>query len=206
MEKCDNLLILEPFSVQLKKICRSVFSVESVSWKEVHIKVSDNKPYILAVSSQLNQKQKKSLSQLRINSKNCYIAVFNAPCQLTTAELLSYGNLRGFFPSDISKQQLYTSLLQLAGGHYSLPDDISQQLIEYYQSKFVRFSKPDISNLTVREKEILKHLRQGMSNNELADKLFISEHTVKSHLYKIFKKIKVKNRNNAITWAYKYLP
>ncbi|WCE29994.1 response regulator transcription factor [Vibrio sp. SCSIO 43137] len=124
---------------------------------------------------------------------------------MTTAELLSYGNLRGIFPSNIAEQALSKALFKLAHEHYSLPEDISEQLLQHYQSCIVRFGDPTICNLTFREKELLRHLRQGMSNNQLADKLFISEHTVKSHLYKIFKKIKVKNRNSAVAWAYKYL-
>jgi len=209
MEKIYHLLITEPFSVRtsylLKKAAGSVFTVESVSWEQVHKKVSDNKPYVLAVNASLNQEQRKNLSKLRLNNKNCYIAVFNAAMKMTTAELLSYGNLRGIFPSNIAEQALSKALLNLAHGHYSLPEDISEQLLQHFQSCIVRFGDPNICNLTFREKELLRHLRQGMSNNQLADKLFISEHTVKSHLYKIFKKIKVKNRSNAVAWAYKYL-
>ncbi|QSA20115.1 DNA-binding response regulator, partial [Vibrio furnissii] len=41
----------------------------------------------------------------------------------------------------------------------------------------------------------------GASNMQMAESLFISEFTVKSHLYQIFKKLSVKNRTQAITWA-----
>lgn len=209
MEKDYNLLITEPFparsSYLLKKAAGSIFIIESVSWEQVHKNVNDNRPCILAVNSRLNNEQRKILNQLRLNNKNCFIAVFNAPEKMTTSELLSYGNFRGFFPSNITQERLKESLPKLAHGHYLLPEETTEQLIQYYQSCIVRFGDPSICNLTFREKELLKHLRQGLSNNQLADKLFISEHTVKSHLYKIFKKIKVKNRSNAVAWAYKYL-
>jgi ATP/maltotriose-dependent transcriptional regulator MalT len=41
----------------------------------------------------------------------------------------------------------------------------------------------------------------GASNTEIADSLFVSEHTVKSHLYNVFKKLNVKNRLQAVSWA-----
>jgi len=45
----------------------------------------------------------------------------------------------------------------------------------------------------------------GASNMEIADSLFLSEHTVKTHLYNVFKKLNVKNRTQAVTWAKEYL-
>ncbi|MDF4796493.1 response regulator transcription factor, partial [Vibrio parahaemolyticus] len=55
--------------------------------------------------------------------------------------------------------------------------------------------------LTRREMQVLSALCQGGSNLDIADSLFVSEHTVKSHLYSIFRKLEVKNRMQAITWA-----
>jgi ATP/maltotriose-dependent transcriptional regulator MalT len=45
----------------------------------------------------------------------------------------------------------------------------------------------------------------GASNTEIADTLFVSEHTIKSHLYNVFKKLNVKNRLQAVSWAKDYL-
>ncbi|EPH5597647.1 response regulator transcription factor, partial [Vibrio alginolyticus] len=55
--------------------------------------------------------------------------------------------------------------------------------------------------LTRREVQVLKMLKEGGSNMEIADSLFISEHTIKSHLYNIFRKLEVKNRTQATSWA-----
>lgn len=59
--------------------------------------------------------------------------------------------------------------------------------------------------LTDREKEIIGFIAVGATNQEIADKLCISLHTVKSHLYKLFKKIDVPNRLQASLWAIKHL-
>ena len=55
--------------------------------------------------------------------------------------------------------------------------------------------------LTRREKEILRMLALGISNQNIADKLCISPHTVKTHIYNLYKKIKVTNRHQAVQWA-----
>ena len=53
-------------------------------------------------------------------------------------------------------------------------------------------------SLTQREREILRHVYEGKSNAEIAETLFISESTVKTHIYNIFRKLGVKNRIEAV--------
>ena len=64
-----------------------------------------------------------------------------------------------------------------------------------------RLFKADSATLTSREIEVLSVLVSGAKNEEIAEKLFISPHTVKSHLYAIYKKIDVSNRLQAVLWA-----
>jgi DNA-binding NarL/FixJ family response regulator len=59
--------------------------------------------------------------------------------------------------------------------------------------------------LTLREKEILFKIAAGESNKEIANALFISLHTVKSHIYNIYRKIGVENRMRAAHWAARHL-
>ncbi len=59
----------------------------------------------------------------------------------------------------------------------------------------------EIEPLTAREKEVLTLVSQGASNQQIAEKLFVREVTVKTHLNSIFKKLKVSNRTQAVLLA-----
>ena len=58
--------------------------------------------------------------------------------------------------------------------------------------------KTDLDNLTAKEKDVMELVSQGLSNKQIADKLFVREVTIKSHLNNIFKKLKVENRTQAV--------
>ena len=60
---------------------------------------------------------------------------------------------------------------------------------------------PSTSQLTLREREILRLIAAGLSNQAIADRLFISANTVKTHISNIYKKINADNRVQAILWA-----
>nr|WP_267869103.1 helix-turn-helix transcriptional regulator [Shewanella electrodiphila] len=74
------------------------------------------------------------------------------------------------------------------------------ELLQHYRTDFKPSAQPTTA-LTSRELDVLALLPTCKSNIEIADILFVSEHTVKSHLYKVFKKIDVKNRLQAMSWV-----
>jgi len=55
--------------------------------------------------------------------------------------------------------------------------------------------------LTKRERQILKLIKDGATNLDIAESLEVSEHTIKSHLYNVYKKIGVRNRLEASNWV-----
>ena len=56
-------------------------------------------------------------------------------------------------------------------------------------------------SLSVREVEVLRYLSDGLTNREIADRLFITEGTTKGHLHRIFRKLDVRNRTAAVAKA-----
>ncbi|MBT1442950.1 DNA-binding response regulator [Shewanella sp. JM162201] len=63
----------------------------------------------------------------------------------------------------------------------------------------------DSDKLTIREREVLQALLSGSTNLDIANRLFVSESTIKTHLYRAFRKIGVSSRGQAIAWAQTHL-
>lgn len=80
---------------------------------------------------------------------------------------------------------------------------LSKRIMEPGKGSVASLAAADI--LTSREKEILVGLASGASNEDIADDLSISPHTVRTHIYNIYKKINTTNRLQAMLWVAKYL-
>ena len=116
---------------------------------------------------------------------------------------LQYG-VRGFFYQRENLQLILKGVKTLFSGEIWLSREILAECAATNTRKIV----PSIENeagLTSRELEILALISIGANNDDIAEKLFISPHTVKTHLYHIFKKINVPSRLQAALWAAKNL-
>lgn len=78
---------------------------------------------------------------------------------------------------------------------------LAQEYIMHYRAGAPAVTSQVYTRLTRREQQIIKLLGSGASNIEIADKLYVSENTVKTHLHNVFKKINAKNRLQALIWA-----
>jgi DNA-binding NarL/FixJ family response regulator len=89
-------------------------------------------------------------------------------------------------------------------GEFWIPRELTHRLLAELLKKTseVKYKKPEnIYQLSRREIEILQAMASGLSNFEISTKLFISQKTVKAHIYHIFKKMGVKSRTRAIVKA-----
>lgn len=128
----------------------------------------------------------------------------NAEPNLRIESLLTWSNLKGLFYFEDDFDKVMMGLKGILNGENWLSRDILNQLIGYLLSLNNTVGELETKlemELTRRELQVLSALCQGGSNLDIADSLFVSEHTVKSHLYSIFRKLEVKNRMQAITWA-----
>jgi DNA-binding NarL/FixJ family response regulator len=141
------------------------------------------------------------LNAFEINLQQVETVVINVSKRLQTEELLSFGNLKGLFYHNNSIEKVVAGLKKIRQGQNALPQHVTSQLLHYYRHLFQNHNLSATVSLTTRELEILRCLQTGTTNTQIADNLFISEYTVKSHLYQIFKKISVKNRAQAVAWA-----
>ena len=112
--------------------------------------------------------------------------------------------VKGFFYRNDPLDQMLKGLRSLLRGEIWASRDILVEVALQSRMKKTRAVHEE-TTLTHREVEILALLSIGSSNDEIAEKLFISANTVKTHLYRVFKKIKVPNRFQAALWAAKNL-
>lgn len=128
---------------------------------------------------------------------------------LTTFDLdeYVYNALRvgasGFLLKDVAPDQLIAAVRLVQTGDALLAPSITRRLIERYAARRTFDSKRnEIESLTEREADVLRLMARGMANQEIAEKLFVSEATVKTHVAHILDKLGVENRVQAVVTAY----
>lgn len=133
---------------------------------------------------------------------NVTLAAFNVRDMDHATELLVSAELKGFFYRDDRLDMICRGIDCLLAGELWMSRRLMAKLIAHYRDRpapvVTGYKAP--AGLTRRELEITTHLAMGASNQEIANKLFVSEHTVKTHIYNIYRKINVRNRVQALNW------
>lgn len=133
-------------------------------------------------------KELKSLSPFTIA-----IIIVDNPDYYDIQGLISYG-VMGCLPIRLRPRQIVMAVeLIVSAGILCLPR-LSPRVFGHYQES----SKDILHLLTAREKEILHMLRKNNSNQEMADELYLSISTVKTHLRSIFRKLGLRSRREAL--------
>ncbi|WP_433683430.1 response regulator [Nocardia sp. CA-119907] len=110
----------------------------------------------------------------------------------------------GFLLKDVRREQLVEAVRVVAAGEALLAPAVTRRLIADLAHRGQ--PRPDLrrqlDELTERERDILRNLARGLSNAELAAALVVSEHTVKSHISSVFTKLGLRDRAQAVVFAY----
>ncbi|NER81113.1 MAG: response regulator transcription factor [Leptolyngbya sp. SIO1D8] len=108
----------------------------------------------------------------------------------------------GYLPKNHIVTELFSAIHTIELGHIYLSQDVLSQFFYLFQSHAQKaLEKCQRLRLSKREQEVLKLLSRGESNEAIANELFISVATVKSHFTSIFEKLEVKTRTQAIIRA-----
>ena len=128
------------------------------------------------------------------------MAMFNVPHEFTIEKIALKCGTRGLLYSDDRAEDLVNGICAMNSGELWFSRQIlSECLQDSYVGK--ELPVPAGHSLSEREIELLRALATGATNDAIADMLFISPHTVKTHLHNIFQKINVDNRLQAVLWA-----
>jgi DNA-binding NarL/FixJ family response regulator len=129
---------------------------------------------------------------------------------LTTFDLDGYvyesmrAGASGFLLKSGRPQELVAGVRAAVAGDTLLAPPITRRLVEAFVHRPPpgTSSPPELEELTPREVEVLRHMAGGQSNAEIARELFVSEDTVKTHASRIFMKLGLRDRTQAVILAY----
>ena len=129
---------------------------------------------------------------------------------LTTFDLDEYvyealrAGASGFLLKDVPRATLIDGVRTVAAGESLLAPAITRKLIERFVSApLVTDERPaEMALLSGREQDVLMRIARGRSNAEIAAELFLSEATVKTHVAAVLRKLDLRDRVQAVVWAY----
>src|SRR5690554_5934379 len=113
----------------------------------------------------------------------------------------------GYMLKDEEPAHLIQAIKRIGAGESVFPSDLMEKVMNRYHRLSEEYSRIqsaatlDELQLTPRELEVLQCIVQGMSNKEIATRLFISEKTVKNHITSLFRKLNVDDRTQAAVYA-----
>jgi len=128
------------------------------------------------------------------------IAVINADESVAFGHIVTRPGVKGVFFRDTSQENIVKGIQAIFNGDYWLPRKILCEHLE--RTRLIQRPAPsEATRLTRKEIETLRLLATGNSTLYIATKLHVSPHTVKTHIYHLFRKIRVRNRVQAAQWA-----
>jgi DNA-binding NarL/FixJ family response regulator len=109
----------------------------------------------------------------------------------------------GFLLKDSRREQLVGAIRTVAAGDAVLHPDLTRRLLDRFGRGPVPDGVPErLRSLTEREREVLGLLAHGLTNAEIAERLFLSQATVKTHLGSVTRKLELRDRVHAVVTAY----
>ena len=108
---------------------------------------------------------------------------------------------RGYVTKTISGPELVEAVLRVADGDAVFSPRLAGFVLDAFAADFRGPVDPELDQLTVREKEVLRHLARGYSYKEIARQLSISIKTVETHASAVLRKLQLTNRHQLSRWA-----
>ncbi len=128
---------------------------------------------------------------------------------LTTFDLDDYvydalhAGASGFLLKDVGREELVAAVRVIAGGDALLAPSVTRRLLsDFVRRRPSQATGPAVDALTNRERDTLALLAQGLSNAQIAEQMFVSEHTVKTHVGNVLHKLALRDRIHAVIYAY----
>jgi two-component system nitrate/nitrite response regulator NarL len=139
-----------------------------------------------------------AISAIRSDRPETKIVVLTFHKEHSLALMAFRSGANGYIQKDISTSSLIASLRAVQRGEAAISREMAGRMVdEFSRIELNVLRKEDLDRLTPRELDILEQLRAHATNHEIASSLSISEHTVKSHVSNILKKLHLRRRQQA---------
>lgn len=136
------------------------------------------------------------ISELCASNPESTIAIYDVEDISQLSQYLCIQGVNGMFSHDESVEVIQKGMLALSQGESFFPRGITDVLMNRVKLQSGH-SAIELSLLSKKEREILKTLSLGKTNNDIAEEMNLSFHTVKTHVYNIYKKLNINNRSEA---------
>ncbi|MCG9746248.1 LuxR C-terminal-related transcriptional regulator [Shewanella sp. Isolate8] len=169
-----------------------------VTPESVEVTMSEGNYSLVVIDLATIDVQRAYQVQKQIEKRHSARVVFlHYPKQIDARFLISPITAAVFY-GDASLEQIGKALANVLRGQTVIPHTLLSASADQEQLD-------GADNLTIREREVLQALLTGSTNVDIANQLFVSESTIKTHLYRVFRKIGVSSRGQAIAWAQTHL-
>jgi len=135
----------------------------------------------------------------------CFFVLCNAEPDLRFEKNALDNGIQGIFYNNDPLPLISKGICAVLKGDLWYPRKTLKKIFMEKRSPSNSSLDPPVSRLTGREKQVLSRIASGCASKAIADNLDISIHTVKTHIYNIYRKINATNRLQATLWATKYL-
>jgi DNA-binding NarL/FixJ family response regulator len=158
---------------------------------------SERNPDLVLVDFRLLIQDSSLIDGLREKSQ-ANVVILAIPEEIEKAPEALKSGAKGYLSYSQNSDEFTKALSLLAAGSVVVSNVAGEQV----QSS-IKNGIEDIGNISEREREVTKLVAQGATNREIANKLMVSQHTVKIHLHNILNKLDLKNRQQLAAYAIK---
>jgi DNA-binding NarL/FixJ family response regulator len=151
-------------------------------------------PSVVVYPPQDDEELASGVRKLKQLAPEAAVVVIGATADLSLARAAVLAEADGFLHACMPPEQIVRALHKAQTGQAVLPRELLMELVKEMVAKE---RGPDLSSLSWRKVEILEMVAEGLSNTQIAKRLYLSESTVKQHLRFAYKALGVKNRNQA---------
>jgi DNA-binding NarL/FixJ family response regulator len=154
----------------------------------------DGAPSVIVYSPKGEDELASGVKELKELNPQAAVVVFGAWADLSLARAAVGAEADGFLHAGMPPGQIARALHKAQNGEEVLPREL---LREWVAETMAKEQGPDLAGLGERKVEILDLVAKGLTNAQIAKRLYLAESTIKQHLRAAYKRLGVKNRNQA---------